>query len=190
MNSYNHTMFEIRGAFVSKIDHPLPHFLRNFIHTLLTSLAQQSRQRNRPRQCQPHVSPHPNRHARIVMAVQLVMLVRANSGGDVMKHCSSDNSSRIRQRTACFRRSGRWHRVGEADQDEGESNEAPAIVAHVVEFEIVGCEVGLGRWTEPTDHHDGVVNPAKAADAVPECCAIGVGVEDLENISLWLFVGV
>lgn len=39
--------------------------------------------------------------------------------------------------------------VGERDKDQGERDEAPAVVADVVELEIVGCEIYLGGWAKP-----------------------------------------
>jgi hypothetical protein len=157
----------------------LPPLFRNTLHTPLPHIRQQRRQRNSPRQRQPHIPPHPNRHASIIMAIKLIMLVRSNSRCNVVKHGCSYHSLRIRQRAASFRCSGRGHRVGEAHEDQGECDEAPAVVADVVEFEVVGREIGLRGRAEPADYHDGIVDPAQASQAIPECCAVGVGVEDL-----------
>jgi hypothetical protein len=138
----------------------LPDLLRDLLHAPLTSLAQQTSQRDPSRQRQPHISPHSNRHARIIMAVQLVMLVRSDTRRDMVEHGRRNYSFRIRQRAARSRGTCRWHRVREGNEDQGKSDETPTIIAHVVELEIVGCEVGLRGWAEPADDHGGVVDTA------------------------------
>jgi hypothetical protein len=122
------------------------------------------------------------------MAIQLIMLIRANACRDMMEHRRSNHSFRIRQGAARLRSPSRRHSIREGNEDQSERNQTPAVVAHVVELEVVGCEVGLRGWAEPADDHDGVVDPAEAAEAVPECCAVGVGVEDLvdiDELAMW-----
>jgi len=159
----------------------LSQLLGHLINIFLPRATEQTPQRNAPCQRQPHIGPHPNSHAHIIMAIQLIMLIRANARRDVMKHGGRNHRLHIRQGAARFRRPSRRHSVCEGHKDQGERNQAPAVVAHVVELEIVGGKVGLGGRAEPADDHDGVVDPAEAAEAVPECCAVGVGVEDLRH---------
>lgn len=79
------------------------------------------------------------------------MLIRANPSCHVMEHCRSDdcfcvrNSSRFRGWGG--RREG--YSVVKGYEDQGEGDEAPTIVADVVEFQVVRCEVELGWGTEP-----------------------------------------
>ena len=44
---------------------------------------------------------------------------------------------------------GEGNGVCEGNEDQGEGYQAPAVVADVVEFEVVGGEVELGGGTEP-----------------------------------------
>jgi hypothetical protein len=179
LSSQNQTLSFLDINNHSTMSNHLPNFLRNLLHTPLPSRTQQTRQRNPPRQRQPHIPPHPNRHTRIIMAIQLIMLIRPNARRNMMEHRRRYHRLRIRQRAARLACSSRGHRVREGHEDQRERNQTPAVVAHVVEFEVVGGEVGLRGRAEPADDHDGVVDAAEAAEAVPEGCAVGVGVEDL-----------
>lgn len=152
------------------------------MNVLLPRATQQAPQRNPPRQRQPHIRPHPNSHTHIIMAIQFIMLIRANTRCDMMKNGGRNNSLRIRQRAAGFRRPRRRHGIREGNEDQGERNQTPSVVAHVVELKVVGREVGLRGRPEPADDHDGVVDAAEAAEAIPECRAVGVGVEDLGDV--------
>jgi hypothetical protein len=117
------------------------------------------------------------------MAVQLVVLVSSNARRDMVEHRRRNYSFCIRQCATGLRSPGRWHCVGEGDEDQGEGDETPAIVSYIIKLEIVGCEVGLRGWAEPANNHDGVVNTAQAAEGVPECSAVRIGVENLECVS-------
>lgn len=78
------------------------------------------------------------------------MLVRADASGNVMENCSGHDSFSIgyasQLRCRC---GGEGHGVGERYKYQGEGDEAPAVVADVVEFEVVGGEVELRRRAEP-----------------------------------------
>lgn len=44
---------------------------------------------------------------------------------------------------------GQGDGVGEGNEDQGEGDETPAVVADIVELEVVCGEVGLGGRSEP-----------------------------------------
>lgn len=86
------------------------------------------------------------------MARQLIMLVRADTRRDVMKDRGRDNGFGIRHRRKLLHRlRSKRYGVGKGNKDQSECNEAPAVVAHVVCFEVVGCEVKLRGGTEPLE---------------------------------------
>jgi hypothetical protein len=68
----------------------------------------------------------------------------------MMEHGRSHHTLRIRdRRRLCGGPVVEGHGVCERDQDQGECDEAPAVVADVVEFEVVGGEVELRGRSEP-----------------------------------------
>jgi hypothetical protein len=70
----------------------------------------------------------------------------------MMKDRRSYHTLRIRDTGELCRRSGgEGHGVGEGDEDQGQCDKTPAVVADVIEFEVVGGEVELGRGAEPCD---------------------------------------
>lgn len=86
------------------------------------------------------------------MRVELVVLICARRRRDVVEDSSGDNGF-------CVARCGgqvgpgagraEWDSVVQGDQNQGEGQETPAVVADGVEFEVVGEEVELGRRAEP-----------------------------------------
>jgi hypothetical protein len=113
------------------------------------------------------------------MRIQLVVLIRAEACRDVMEQRRGNHGLCVRQRPAGFARALRGHRVREPDENQRQRDQAPPVVAHVVQLQVVGHQVGLRRRAEPPDYHQWVVDAAEAAEAVPEGCAVGVGMEDL-----------
>lgn len=80
------------------------------------------------------------------------MLVRADTRHDVVKDSRRDNSFGIRHRRKLLRRlRSKRYSVGEGNKDQSECNKAPAVIAHVVCFEVVGREVQLRGGAEPLE---------------------------------------
>jgi hypothetical protein len=96
------------------------------------------------------------------MSIKFVVLIRAEPSRDMMEDRRSDNRLCVRQRTSrrtkrlgCI---GRVHSFGasrkgngvcERDEDQSECDQAPAVVLYVVEFEVIGSQVGLRGRAEP-----------------------------------------
>jgi len=127
---------------------PLFHLLDRLLNLQIPFASLQQSQGKQPCQSQPHIPPHPNPHTGIVMTRQLVMLIRPNPRRDVMKQRRSHHSLCVRDR-ASLRSRRKWHSVCKGDEDEGEGNETPAVVANVVGLKVVGGEVQLRRGAEP-----------------------------------------
>lgn len=98
------------------------------------------------------------------MTLKLIVLIRANTSRDVVEYGRGNNRFRVRQGSVvlvrlqsfrcvgavdCLGARGQGNGVGEGDENQREGNETPAVIADVVEFEVVRGEVGLGRRTEP-----------------------------------------
>jgi hypothetical protein len=67
-----------------------------------------------------------------------------------VEHRRSNHPLRIRDARELHRRGGgKRHGVGEGDEDQSEGDETPAVIADVVEFEVVGRQVELRGRSEP-----------------------------------------
>lgn len=139
-------------------------FLHDLLNVLISLSTLEIDKREQSRQCQPDIAPNTNAHACIVVAVKLVVLVSTNASCDVVEHSRGNNSLCVwkssvapvgLERLRCvgavdrFRGGRQGNGIGERDEDQGEGDETPAIVADVVEFEVVRGKVGLRRRAEP-----------------------------------------
>ena len=78
------------------------------------------------------------------------MLICTDTCGNMVKDGSSDYSLCVRYRGELLGRLGReGYGIGKGNEDQSQSNKAPAVVADVIRFEIIGREVPLGRWAKP-----------------------------------------
>jgi hypothetical protein len=160
--SVGHTVTSLILLFVKVTS--LFDLLNNLFNILVALTTLEVDQCEQPSQSQPYISPNTNTHASVVVGIELVVLVCANTSCNVVEHSGCDNSLRVRksavasiglQSLGCigavdrFRCRRQRNGVRKRDKDQGKGNETPAIVAHVVEFEVVCFEQGLRRRSEP-----------------------------------------
>lgn len=124
---------------------------------------QPPQQRRHPKQSEEHIPPDPDVEGRRIMALQLPVLIRARGGRHMVQHGDQDGSPGVRflgrgrlargretrDQRAAGQGGGEGHRVGQGQEQEGDGEQGPGIVADGVELQVWRGGRGVQRSACP-----------------------------------------